>query len=263
MLWLLGGLALTQGKKQLMSWEQYSRTRHTFPFVLDIRQGKGEVMYFGIQHTHDPLDKQFAILKRLIASENPELILNEDITPSAQPFFAESVKRDGERGALAYWANQRYVPMVSIDMSWINEANQLAKSIPKDQIKMFYFLRGFREDIQRDSNVDRVALQELQHLQNEGITWPPNTIADVDKSWKKLGIKGDWRKPQERWITPLGSSPLNVVSRKSSDLRDEHMIDVLSKYLKEGKRVLAVVGGTHVITQEPALPWRVSVIGNR
>ena len=48
-------------------------------------------------------------------------------------------------------------------------------------------------------------------------------------------------------------SYLNEVSRVSNRFRDEYMVNLLVNELKQGKRVFAVVGGSHVVMQERAL----------
>ena len=45
----------------------------------------------------------------------------------------------------------------------------------------------------------------------------------------------------------------NDMSRMSSEYRDRYMIEMLQRHLRARERVFAVVGGTHVVMQEPAL----------
>jgi hypothetical protein len=43
------------------------------------------------------------------------------------------------------------------------------------------------------------------------------------------------------------------MSRVGSEYRDRCMVAMLQRHVREGERVFAVVGGTHVVMQEPAL----------
>jgi hypothetical protein len=140
-------------------------------------------------------------------------------------------------------------------MTWKEQAHSLPITITGSTIKMFYLLRGLQQDLHRpgSSSVDQVAKDELSMLAKEGIKWSPNSLAEIDSVWAALGISGDWRKPKIEWIDPTGSGPLNQVSRLLNEKRDEHMVQVLSVELGKGKKILAVVGGTHVVMQEPAL----------
>jgi hypothetical protein len=45
----------------------------------------------------------------------------------------------------------------------------------------------------------------------------------------------------------------SAVARASSEYRDRYVVEVLQRHLRDAERVFAVVGGTHVVMQEPAL----------
>ena len=241
-----------------MSFEQYSRVHHPLPYVLDVHQGKGRLIYFGFKHSRDPSDPQFVTLRKLWVEEKPQLVLNEDISAVQRATLEESIRYDGERGALAFWAKQDHVPMRSIDMRWRDEFMVLQRKMGPMKVKMFYLIRGLEQDLRRPSgagvSTDVVAQRILDMFRNEGIDFPPHSIEDVDRYWPVLRIKGDWRKPSIAWIDPTGNGSLSKVSRRSSEIRDAHMVSVLTDELKKGKRILAVVGASHVVMQEPALP---------
>ena len=46
---------------------------------------------------------------------------------------------------------------------------------------------------------------------------------------------------------------LNEIARGSSTIRNCHMVPLVVEAARGGKRVFVVVGGSHVIVQEPAL----------
>ncbi|MEA2553560.1 MAG: hypothetical protein QOJ65_1736 [Fimbriimonadaceae bacterium] len=139
------------------------------------------------------------------------------------------------------------------------EARSLAKQFPFERVKLFYLVRSMEQVLRRPAerhahkSAEQVALSDLDVLGREGLGGEPNSIPAIDALWKKLHIAGDWRKPDIRWIEPGGKGPLNRVSRASSELRDRHMVDVLLNSLKPGQRVLAMVGASHVVMQEPPL----------
>jgi hypothetical protein len=55
-------------------------------------------------------------------------------------------------------------------------------------------------------------------------------------------------------IDPVRSDGvLNEIARREGDLRNCHMVPLLIETARAGKRVFVVVGGTHVVLQEPAL----------
>jgi hypothetical protein len=234
------------------------------PYILDITQGKGRVIYFGFRHSRDPKDPQFKTLRKLWLSEKPNLILNEDITVTARGSLEQSIKFDGERGALGFWAKQDKIPIRSIDMTWAEEIRKLPIMLPGPTIKMFYFIRGLQQDLQRPGAkkgapaTDRIAQSQLDMIQKQGIGWAPHTVADIGPIWRGLGIAGDWRKPKIEWVAPTGNGPLNKISAMLNAKRDEHMVQVLTQEMKNAKRVFAVVGATHVFMQQLSLPGKIT-----
>jgi len=249
----------------MMTMQEYAKTKHTFPYVVDVSQGKAHIIYFGAQHSHDPKDKQFVFMRQLMQILKPDEVLNEDITPEPHDTLAESIQYDGERGALAFWTKKDGIPLKSIDFDWRDEIRKLPVTIRGSTIKMFYFLRGLQEDMNRPGRkmtkaTDELATQELQMLDKEGVGWPPRDVHEVDLVWKGLGIPGDWRQPKASWVSPDGKTPLNTISALINRNRDQHMVDVLKEELHAGKKVFVVVGGTHVIMQQGAIPGNVERI---
>jgi len=64
----------------------------------------------------------------------------------------------------------------------------------------------------------------------------------------------DWREVSQGWFDPVASQAYtNQISRLSGEFRDLHMVKLLIDEVRQGKRVFAVVGGSHVVMQERAL----------
>jgi pheromone shutdown protein TraB len=64
----------------------------------------------------------------------------------------------------------------------------------------------------------------------------------------------DWRTADRSWSDPVATQAYtNQIARLSSEFRDLHMVKLLIDEVKQGKRVFAVVGGSHVVMQERAL----------
>src|SRR5512135_1011253 len=100
----------------IMTFKEYAKLHHPVPYILELKQGNGIAVYFGIKHTRDPKDPQLDKAHRLWRALKPTLCLNEDIPAQPMATFQQSVERDGERGALAYWSKQDGVLMRSIDL---------------------------------------------------------------------------------------------------------------------------------------------------
>lgn len=233
--------------------------RHPIPYVLRVEKGGGQLVYFGIRHTRDAGDPQLLWARRLMAALKPTIVLNEDMSAAPGRSLTESIKRDGERGALAFWAKEDRVRMESIDLDRVSEARQLDKRFPASWVKVFYLVRGLQQELPRrlkedpHRTVDAVAASDLKDLAREGVGGSPSSVAELDKVWAGMHVGEDWRAPLIDWIEPNEKGPLNRISEASSEVRDRHMVSVLVGLLARGERVFAIVGASHVVMQEPAL----------
>lgn len=243
----------------VMSYEEYAGVKHSRPYVLEIVQGKGRLIYFGIGHTRDPHDSQLVTAKRLWDELKPQLALNEDRTRASASTFEQSVERDGEPGALAYWAKQDKVEARSLDPSREQEIAALKARFPEPHLKLFYALRSMEQVLRRPDekrSPETIVQGNLMLAAMRGLKGKPRNPVELDAYWPKLGIKGEWRKPDKFWFDPgLGGAgtPLNKIATASSQFRDQHMIDLLVTELRSGKRVFAMVGASHVVMQERAI----------
>jgi hypothetical protein len=63
----------------------------------------------------------------------------------------------------------------------------------------------------------------------------------------------DWRRPPAEWFDPVPDpSPtwLNAFAKAESNFRDEVIMQKLTRRVRDGERVFAVIGGTHVVMQK-------------
>jgi len=98
----------------------------------------------------------------------------------------------------------------------------LSKTYAREQIKMFFLVRGVAQQIQNhDPNKVDDELTRVLGINNEapGLTGPPRTTAEFAQIYRQYFC----------------------------------MVAMLQRHLREGEHVFAVVGGTHVVMQEPAL----------
>ena len=266
----IAALLITQSQAgRVMTFNEYNRIHHALPYILEVKEGKGRLVYFGIKHTRDPGNSQLQTVRKLWLALKPTLILNEDISTQPRATLQESVEVDGERGAVSYWAKQDHFPMRSIDLGRADEAKELDKQFPPAQVQLFYLIRGLQQELPRrlkenpHLKADDVAVSDLKDMAREGVKGPLTSAADIDKTWAGLHVAGDWRQPKITWIEPNDNGPLNRLSEASSELRDRHMVSVLLAALGKGEKVFAVVGASHVVMQEPTLRAAKGVVVKR
>lgn len=257
---VLAALLLIQLKHPVMSYAEYAKVEHGRPYVLEIRQGSGRFIYFGIGHTSDPSDKQLVIARRLWDELKPEVALNESRPRTPAATFEESVRRDGEPGGLAFWAKESAAIAKSLDLPREKEIELLRQSFSAADVKTFFAVRSFEETSRRHNGDPRTPEQvvsaNLSMAGSRGLTGAPRNASELDSYWPSLKMPADWRKPSLSWFDPgLGGAgtPMNKIATASSEIRDQYMVDRILEWVASGKRVFAMMGASHVAMQERAI----------
>ena len=243
----------------IMNFDEYAKVRHGYPYIVELQIGKGALLYFGAQHTSDPQHSQIAQIEKLWKEFRPTLALNEGGDPPVLKTAQEAVSRIGEAGLVRYLAARDKVPVRSLEPSRADEAAFLLKTYTPEQVKVFYALRQVPQF--RNSKRDETIETHLEFVLGKwlssvpGLEGSPRNLSEFERSclWFSPALKS-WREVPQSWFDPLASHAYtNQISRLSGEFRDLHMVKLLIDEVKPGKRVFAVVGGSHVVMQERAL----------
>lgn len=245
----------------LLSWEQTGELSPSWPYLIRIAGRRGELVYFGAYHTFSPDDPQLRELERLWQGFNPDIAFNEGGNPPVEDTRTAAVERYGEPGLVRFLAARDNVPVASLDPSLTEQVAYLGKSHPTERLKLFYLLRTAAQTRDRDG-VEAVdgEIERVLEIYNRqpGLMGPPRTPGEVEDAFvRHIPDRGSYRDVPREWFDPVRTDTfLNRIARDSSDYRDRYMVELLSWHVELGERVLAVVGGTHVVRQEPALRRR-------
>lgn len=238
----------------LLSWDAYRALRHPLPYVLRLT-GSGELLMFGVRHTNDPRDAQIADIERLWHEFKPQVAFSEGGIRPAAPGPDQAITRFGEPGLLRYLADNSRVELCSLEPPEDQEAAAMAAQFPQEQVKLFYILRNL------SSASDGRSLEERRHSafqsvrQRRRLTGPPNSVKELNLLIARLLPQlPDSSSIPKQWFDPSRSDTfLNQIARGSSDYRNCHMVPLIVGTVRTGKRVFVLVGGSHVMVQEPAL----------
>jgi hypothetical protein len=243
----------------VMTYDEYVKVRHAYPYIVELQIGKGALLYFGAQHTNDPKHAQIAQIEKLWKEFRPTLALNEGGDPPVLKTAQEAVSRIGESGLVRFLAARDKVPVRSLEPSQADEAAFLLKTYTPEQIKVFYALRQVPQF--RNSKRDETIETHLEFVLGKwlssvpGLDGSPSNLTEFERSclWLSPKLKS-WREVPQSWFDPTKSEAYtNQVSRLSGEFRDQFMVKLLIDKVKKGERVFAVVGGSHVVMQERAL----------
>ena len=242
----------------IMTFDEYAKARHGYPYIVELQIGKGALLYFGAQHTFDPKDAQIAQIEKRWKEFRPTVAYNEGGNPSVSKTVEETVSRSGESALVRFLAARDKIPAFSLEPSRADEAAMLLKTYTPEQVKVFYALRPVSQFRKRknDETIETFMTNVLGFLSRiSRLEGAPNSIAELEKSclWLSPQLK-DWRDVPQSWFDPVASQAYtNQISRLTGEFRDLHMVKLLIDEVKQGKRVFALVGGSHVVMQERAL----------
>jgi hypothetical protein len=149
-------------------------------------------------------------------------------------------------------AQRNGVPLYSLEPSYDAEVNGLLRKFEPKLVATYMTLRVFTSEAKGlKGDLDALALHLLRkRVDTDGLRGSLASVADLDAYWRKrFPDAPDWRTLSDTESVPV----LRDVGDVSREIRGDHMVRTLVDLASRGKRVLAVVGASHVIRQEPAL----------
>ncbi|MGE0591312.1 MAG: hypothetical protein AB7G23_05070 [Vicinamibacterales bacterium] len=175
----------------------------------------------------------------------------------------ETVSRYGEAALVRWLARRDGVTVQTFEPSRAEVVAALAPRFTPGRIKVALVLRGLAEDGRRAvqfrlADIDTEVARVLAIVsRTSGLEGPPATVEDFAAHAARLVPLGsDWRRPDPAWFDPVPEPPptwLNAFAKAENEFRDGRILQTLAGKVREGDRVFAVIGGTHVVMQERAL----------
>jgi len=242
----------------LITWEQYSSLSYHGPYILEFKSDRGSLVYYGAIHSMNPGDPQFSDIEKKWEEFQPTLAFSEGgIWPLAKS-REDAIRKYGEQGILRFLSNRDGISIQSIEPDMRREALHLSKYFPSDLVKVFYILRQayIHRRMMKDINDCRYAdtiLNELSKIKHFKHT--PGSLADFEEMVSRLFPElQDWKYVPRSWFSSKKSERwTNEMCRVVNDFRNQHMLEILIRELKKGKKIFCVVGRSHVVMQEPVL----------
>lgn len=239
---------------ELRSWPEHDAIyrRATFPYVLRLERGPARILYIGARHTSEAADPQLAEIERLWAEFQPTVALCEG---RARRFRFASRPATGtlhESDLVRILAHRGGVPLYSLEPAYEAEVDGLLRQFEPQLVATYLTLRVFTSEVQGyDGDRDALAHHLLRKRTDvAGLRGSLSSVQDLDAYWRKRFPEApDWRALPDTESLPL----LVEVGHASREVRGKHMVRTLVDLAARGERVLAVVGASHVIRQEPAL----------
>lgn len=258
---------------RIMSYEEYAKVEHGSPYILKLKRKNGSLYYFGEKHSFDPNFEQWKDAKGLWAEflADPSLkkiALVEGGVRTARATEADSVIADGGMGLVAYLAAQAGIETASPEPEDRVERTGLEKEFSRDEIQYYYFARMVHQWLRKAEPRPDFDVYLTRSLEADRRT---SGWADYDFSLSHMyavhkRLFGAPFSLNDKGLFYETTNPVNEkrnrindVSKRSGELRDEHVVNVIADYLEKGYSVYAQYGHSHVVMQEPWLRERFEV----
>jgi hypothetical protein len=247
----------------IMTWAEYASLQRSgrhpeWPYILQPSTRRGALMYFGARHTFDPVDSQVARIQKEWQSFRPDIAFTEGGLPPMASTQDDAVRNAGEPGLVRFLAARDNVPTTTLDPSTAEEVAALSRAFSREQIKLFFVLRGVSQYLQRagDSGLELESKRILGVFSTmPGLSGSPGNIEELQAAYRRsFPGAASYQEVQPSWFDPVVTATFfNDISRASSEYRDAYIVRLLTQHVSDGQRVFAVVGGSHVVMQERAL----------
>jgi hypothetical protein len=241
-----------------MSLQTYGALEHERPYKLMLRKGTAELQYIGVEHSRDPSGVTVAILRAAFAHYSPTKIYTESPLRPPKPTIDETVSSFGESGVLMHVAHERGIEIASLDLPVRDEMDQIGAKFGRRTAALFYGLRAVLQQEQVSIDFDRESFLEqkvMPWLVLHGALPSALTVdAFLEPLPKLVANSATIGSATLEWFDPLRTSNavvFNEISRYLVDLRDRRMIEKLVMDFRQGHKILAAAGFSHVVMQEP------------
>jgi hypothetical protein len=241
-----------------MTWEEYATNHELKPYVLELEAQKGRLVYYGALHSVNQSNPQFTDIEERWKTFKPTIALSEGGIWPLEKSRDVAIERYGEQGLLRFLAARDKVKVVCLEPLKAREVCHLIKWFSPEKIKVFYVLRMamirrmLKKDINDLSYVEWIIsdLSKIKFLKG-----PPNNLAEFESKVSELFPNlEDWRLiPYGHLYLKNTKNWMRLIHRQVNKYRDQNMITELIQRLKQGERVFAIVGRSHVAIQEPVL----------
>jgi hypothetical protein len=238
----------------LRSWPEHDAIYQAtdFPYVLSFQHQTGALEYVGARHTSDAADPQLTEIEQRWAEFQPTVALCEGRARMSRFASRPTTGELSESALTRILAYRHWVPLYTLEPPYEVEVAGLLKHFEPRLVATYVTLRVYSAEADHSQKEqDGLALHLLRKRTNvEGLREVFSGINEFDAYWREtFPDEPDWRALPDTDHSPL----LVEVGNVSRQVRGEHMVRTLVELVNQGERVLAVVGASHVIRQEPVI----------
>jgi hypothetical protein len=248
-----------------LAYEQWTADTHPVRALsIDGPRG-GRLTYLPAEHSRDPAHPQLAGIERAWNDLHPTLAFYEGPNRPIADSAEATVRQAGESGFVRFLAQRDGVKLARLEPPPQDEAASVRERFGAERTELFYLLREAAQQRERRGASPEALKASMAQLIPRLAALPGmqpviRSVDDLQAAYARHWTSpANWWEAPMAWFDPLkdgkdtGGVFTNDVNRASSAFRNVHMVRVLSQAVRDGQRVIAVVGGNHVPLQEAAL----------
>ncbi|MCK9351460.1 MAG: hypothetical protein WCT49_04130 [Candidatus Paceibacterota bacterium] len=248
----------------LYSYDEWKSIAKKWPYCFEIEKNEQLLYYFGANHSHDPNNEQFPVLREFwgkfmdkTGGKNSVVFVEGGLRKVLKD-EEMTIKRNGEGGLITWLAKDIEAHIYCPEPTRTEETEALLKKFSKDEIEYYYYMRGLHSGsrLNPKPNFEEYANKCLTRDKTES-KWEDFdfSIENMKRIHKNLfGVDFDENEDRFSYINPTTeNSVINKVARACSTYRNVHIVSEILKFWQEGKNIFVVFGGAHAVLQEPAL----------
>lgn len=256
-------------EKYLMSFDEYSKVDHSTPYSFKVDDGHQYLYYFGANHSHDPENKQYKVLRAfwidfLEKTQGKNcLVLVEGGKREICDSEEEAIYRGSEASFVTYLASKENIETFSPEPSEKLKFEELAKHFGKEEIVFYHFARMAHQwnkipELKRP-DFYRYLGNSLSQEQKDS-SWGnfDFSVEHMIRLQKEM-FNREFDTHDEKFfydvINPTTNfSKVNAISRfEDEGFRDSYILKEIEKFWNEGKNLFVIYGASHAIMHEPAI----------
>lgn len=253
-------------EKLLLSRSEYKKAEQKYgqkPVIFRIKKGKQILFYFGANHSPNPADPQYPILKKnwnefLTITDNKDRVVL--VEGRLRPIIENekmAIASGSEGNLITLLAYKAGVPVICPD---INDEDMYHLShFNQDEILLYFFLKWFNHyhrHIKPMPNLETL-IKKWCINQKKKKMWQNKKISlkILKQIYRQILNKNfDKNKNPNNLINPNKTGTIiNKIARAQSHARDINIVTKIAQCWNEGKSIFVVFGHGHLIIQKPAL----------
>ena len=244
----------------------YNRTETSVPYNFQIKKSGKLLYYFGANHSHNPKDEQYPLLKKywkeFRSKTDPQnsVVIIEGGLRQVLNTEQEAIKRGAEADFITRLASKQKYNIVCPEPGRQMEMKRLLSKYSKEQIQYYYFARvvnqwgNLTDPPKFEDYVEGFLIADREESGWKDFDFSLNNMKKIHKSI----FSGIFNKHHTTFfysiINPaFRSTVINAYSQDKGCIRDAFIVKNILNEWNKGSNLFIVFGCTHAVMQESAL----------